>query len=104
MRQREGKTHSKGRILLHGENLRGRIGGISLVKTRLMPRGYLIYCTSLPHRVALRVSLLTLSTTMTMTGDGSSKPQPDFVSLLKHHIISIPRRFRKLSIRGKVSS
>ncbi|KAN0126989.1 hypothetical protein V8E52_000629 [Russula decolorans] len=39
---------------------------------------------------------------MTMTGDGSSNPQPDFVSLLKHHITSAHRRFRKLSIRGKL--
>ncbi|KAI0284953.1 Golgi apparatus membrane protein TVP38 [Russula aff. rugulosa BPL654] len=37
-----------------------------------------------------------------MTGDDSSKPQYDFVSLIKHHITSIPRRFRNLSIRGKL--
>lgn len=33
-----------------------------------------------------------------------SKPQPNFVSLLKRHIASSHRRFQKLSIHGKVSS
>ena len=68
-------------------------------QTGQMPRGYLISRRTKSDR--LRTVPLTHTT---MTGDGSSKPQSDFVSLLKRHITSGYRRFRKLSILGKVSS
>jgi hypothetical protein len=64
-----------------------------------------ILSTEVPMSAAVPAEFrILLYTTIIMTGDGSSKPQPDFVSLLKHYIKSTYRHFQKLPIHGKVSS
>jgi hypothetical protein len=77
--------------------VRTRKGDSSLVKLGPISRGYLIYRRAESAPRSRCVPIFSITTTMT------AKPQPGFVSLVKHHVTSTPRRFRNLSIRGKVS-